>query len=88
MTNLRTPAPRMADVLAEVAASHRISVRELLGRGRHKHVAWPRQEAMWRIRQTGRYSLPQIGAFLGGRDHTTILKGIRAHERRMDEAGR
>jgi len=74
----------MAAILADVAASHRLSVRELRGPGRHRYVAWPRQEAMWRLRTTGRYSLPQIGAFLGGRDHTTVIKGIRAYERRMN----
>ena len=78
-----SPVPQMAGILAEVACKHRVSVKELLGRGRRPYVAWPRQEAMWRIRQTGRYSLPQIGAFLGGRNHTTVIRGVRAHERRM-----
>lgn len=47
-------------------------------------LAHPRQEAMWRMHQTGKWSLPQMGRFLGGRDHTTCLSGIRAHQRRLD----
>jgi chromosomal replication initiation ATPase DnaA len=30
-----------------------------------------------------KFSLPQIGAWLGGRHHTTILHAVRAHEKRM-----
>ena len=47
-------------------------------------IAHPRQEAMWRMRQAGKWSLPQIGRFLGGRDHTTVLAGVRAHQARLD----
>jgi chromosomal replication initiation ATPase DnaA len=46
-------------------------------------IAHPRQEAMWRMHQTGKWSLPQIGRFLGERDHTTCLHGIRAHAKRI-----
>ena len=49
-------------------------------------IAHPRQEAMWRMRQAGKWSLPQIGRFLGERDHTTILAGVRAHQKRLDAA--
>lgn len=39
----------------------------------------------WRV--TGgkhrRYSLPRIGQFFGGRDHTTVLFGVRRHEARL-----
>ena len=49
-------------------------------------IAHPRQEAMWRMRQAGKWSLPQIGRFLGERDHTTVLAGVRAHQKRLDAA--
>ena len=47
----------------------------LLGRERSRQVALPRQVAMYLLREEGNISLPQIGAFLGGRDHTTIMYG-------------
>jgi chromosomal replication initiator protein len=44
-------------------------------RGRSRSIARPRQVAMYLIREEIGTSLPQIGAVLGGRDHTTILYG-------------
>lgn len=80
---------RMKDVLADVAEKHGLSVQQLRGKTRKRNIAWARQEAMWRIRQiknddgTPRYSLPQIGAYCGGRDHTTVIHALRRHEDRM-----
>lgn len=71
---------------AEVAVRHGLTLADLQGPGRGKAVAHPRQEAMWVLKQQGRWSLPQIGQFLGGRDHTTVLYGIRRHEARMAKA--
>lgn len=71
------------EILAEVADRHRLTVDDLKGPQVARKFAWPRQEAMWHLYESGRYSLPEIGRFLGGRDHTTILKGIRSYERRL-----
>lgn len=67
------------DILAEIALRHGLDVRDLKGPCRDRRLAWPRQEACYEIRRRTRFSLPQIGDVLGGRDHTTILHGIRAH---------
>lgn len=45
----------------------------LQGRGRSAEVALPRQVAMYLLREEANLSLPQIGAMLGGRDHTTVM---------------
>ena len=45
-----------------------------------------RHSVMHRLRVELGWSLGQIGQHLG-RDHTTILHGIRAHKRRMKEEG-
>lgn len=79
-------ANSMAAILAGVATKHGLTVAEMKGPGRARRVAWPRQEAMWLIYLTGRYSRPQIGRFLGNRDHTTVLHGCREHEKRMAQA--
>lgn len=58
---------------------------------RAKPLARARQEAFWQAYQVRysdgrqRFSLPTIGRFFGGRDHTTVLHGIRAHAKRMLE---
>jgi chromosomal replication initiator protein len=45
------------------------------GKSRSRTVARPRQVAMYLLREETGASLPQIGALLGGRDHTTVLYG-------------
>lgn len=73
--------PTMAEIAAQVAAERRISVSEMKGARRDALLAQARQEAMWLMRQQGRWTLPQIGRFFS-RDHTTVIHGIRAHEKR------
>ena len=62
-------------ILREVARSFNVPVERLMSKDRSREVALPRQIAMYLIREEGNYSLPQIGAALGGRDHTTIMYG-------------
>jgi chromosomal replication initiator protein len=45
------------------------------GSSRSRTIARPRQVAMYLLREETGASLPQIGAMLGGRDHTTVLYG-------------
>lgn len=72
-----------SDILAEVAAKHGLRVADLKGPCRERRYVYPRHEAMWALRQRTRLSLPQIGNILGGRDHTTVLYGVRKHAERM-----
>ena len=62
-----------ADVLEVVSRTFGISNERLLGRERTREVALPRQVAMYLLREEGGVSLPQIGEFIGGRDHTTVI---------------
>ena len=73
-------------IIQETADKYGITVAELIGQCRCKHYVLARQEAGWRIRRECGYSLPRIGKLLGGKDHTTILHGCRAHEKRMASA--
>jgi chromosomal replication initiator protein len=61
------------DVLDEVSKAFGVSNDRLLGRERTREVALPRQIAMYLLREEGGVSLPQIGEFIGGRDHTTVM---------------
>lgn len=40
---------------------------------RNRGIAYPRQIAMHLARQLTEYSLPEIGEYFGGRDHTTVI---------------
>lgn len=73
-------------IARSVAKAHGVSYREMLSQRRQKHLVHARQHAMWELRKHTSLSMPSIGRLLGGRDHTTILYGLRAHEKRMLDA--
>jgi chromosomal replication initiator protein len=59
-----------------VADYYNISLEEMKSKRRDKHIVFPRQVAMYIIREETESSLPVIGAAFGGRDHTTALHAI------------
>ncbi len=77
-------------VLALVARHYGVEEARLLGRERRREVALPRQVAMYLLREETGASLPQIGEWLGGRDHTTVMYGCEkvAERLEIDEAFR
>ena len=66
--------PRWKYVLRDVAKRHRLTIDQLIGPRRHKHLVTARFEAYHLLRQHG-YSLTQIGERMH-RDHTTVLHGL------------
>jgi chromosomal replication initiator protein len=67
-------APPSVDLIQEtVAAYYNIPLEEMKGRRRDKHIVFPRQVAMFLIREETASSLPAIGQAFGGKDHTTVL---------------
>jgi chromosomal replication initiator protein len=65
----------ISEILQGVCAYYNIDIERMRGKQREREVAWPRQVAMYLMRQETSASLLQIGAELGGRDHTTIMHG-------------
>jgi len=70
----------MRGIALEVAVKHEITVEEMAGPKRQPRQIHPRHEAMFKMRKVG-YSYSEIGRFFG-RDHTTVMHGVRAHEAR------
>lgn len=66
----------------EVAKFYKISVADMTSKKRPKEIAYPRQIAMYLIREITGKSLPAIGKEFGGRDHTTV---IYAHKQISDK---
>jgi chromosomal replication initiator protein len=64
-----------AEVLESVCRYYNVDIERMRGNQRDREIAWPRQVAMYLMRQETSASLKQIGAELGGRDHTTIMHG-------------
>jgi chromosomal replication initiator protein len=56
-----------------VSTTFKIKMDDFLAKKRTRNVAFPRQIAMYLCRELTDYSLPRIGDFFGGRDHTTVI---------------
>ena len=75
----RQPSPDA--ILASVCRYFGIDRDALLSKSREKRVAYPRQLAMYLMRELAHRSLVEIGQTLGGRDHSTVHHGWRKMER-------
>jgi chromosomal replication initiator protein len=73
-----------SQVVETVAKFYNISVQELVSSSRSKELVQPRQVAMYLVRQETDASLPEIGALLGGRDHTTVIHGVERVKERLE----
>lgn len=80
------PGPfRWRAILDEVCAKHRITKEQICSHQRNREIVAARFEAYYRLSTETTMSLPQIGRALGGKDHTSVLHGIRTHKARMTE---
>jgi len=85
LTAARTPSrPSMHAIQTAVCVRYRVGLPILLGASRIAEVVFPRHLAMWLARRRG-YSLAEIGAAFGRRDHTTIHHAVRRIDRMMAE---
>jgi chromosomal replication initiator protein len=66
-----------------VAEHYNIRLSDMIGPKRVRTIARPRQIAMYLAKQLTSRSLPEIGRRFGGRDHTTIMHGVRKVEELM-----
>ena len=72
---VHTSSVTTEQIISVVADQYGIEESRLLSRERSREVAFPRQIAMYLIREETSSSLPKIGEALGGRDHTTVMYG-------------
>jgi len=83
---LRTGPERRitVDEIQKTVADHfNLKQADLLSERRTRSVARPRQMAMYLCKQHTTRSYPDIGRRFGGRDHTTVLHGVRKIEELM-----
>jgi len=67
----------MEAITKQVALYFQISRRELMSQRRHRPTARARQVGMYLCREFTYQSLPSIGHYYGGRDHTTVIHALR-----------
>ena len=70
-TPYRKTTPQL--ILKSVSDFYNLPLQDLTKRSRKKEVVRPRQMAMYLLREETKYSFPEIGQRLGGRDHSTVI---------------
>ncbi|WP_299846093.1 chromosomal replication initiator protein DnaA [uncultured Roseovarius sp.] len=69
------------EIQRKVSDHFNIRLSDMIGPKRVRNFARPRQVAMYLCKQMTSRSLPEIGRCFGGRDHTTVMHGVK----RIDE---
>lgn len=65
-------------LIIEVVSEHcQISLEEMMSKKRSNDIVRPRQIAMYLCKEMTDNTLDYIGSLLGGRDHTTIISGVK-----------
>ena len=81
LQNIITPdKPReiTPQLIIEVVSEHfQISLDQMISKNRSSDIAKPRQIAMYLCKNMTDIPLDTIGSLLGGRDHSTIIHGIK-----------
>lgn len=75
----------LAEVANEVAVAFGVSVAELNSRRRTRRVTEPRHVAMYLARRLTNHSLSEVGEFLGGRNHVSVIHGVKQVQKKLAE---
>ena len=73
------------EIQRKVAEHFNIRLSDLLGPKRSRNLARPRQIAMYLSKKMTARSLPDIARRFGGRDHTTVMHGVKKIEELMTQ---
>ena len=71
------PKEISVELITKTVADHfHISIEDIKSSKRQNEIAFPRQIIMYLCRNMTNAGLKNIGEYLGGRDHTTIMHGV------------
>jgi chromosomal replication initiator protein len=73
------------EIQRKVSEHYHIRISDIVGPKRLRAFARPRQVAMYLSKTLTTRSLPEIGRRFGGRDHTTVMHGVRRIEELKDK---
>lgn len=76
--------PPVERIIKEACLWFGVTRLDVISDRRHAEAVYPRHVIMFLARHHTPLSLPQIGARIGGRDHTTILSGVKKIQKRLD----
>ncbi len=69
----RTKCISIEDILNTVTKHFGVQISQLHSKRKFKSITLPRQIAMYMARRLTNLSLEEIGGYMGGRDHTTVM---------------
>lgn len=81
--NLQTRALSPRSILSAVAKHFNTKTSDILGSCRQQELVLPRQIIMYLLREEIKVPLVKIGEILGGRDHTTVMHGVKKISQRF-----
>jgi chromosomal replication initiator protein len=76
--------PTVERIAERVGGYFQVDPRQMRSRRRSRQVLLPRQVGMYLARRLTGLSLDEIGAYFGGRDHSTVLHACRKVEEGLD----
>ena len=77
MTNAPDRPPTLRAILTAVIEARRVSLDEMQSSARSDRIVNARFAVMWIAHRKAGHSLQRIGDWLGKRDHSTVLHGVR-----------
>lgn len=77
---IHMPRHSLNQIMLEISIKYGVSIEDLKSRRKPIRIALARAEYYWRARRETSHSLTSIGRNCGGKDHTTILSGVRRYE--------
>ncbi len=65
-----------SEIVKKVAHHYSLKVREIKSKNNSKHIAFPRQIAMYLCKQLTELSYPEIGKLFGDKHHSTVMYSV------------
>lgn len=87
VSNIQIKSLTPKEIIEATAKFYNVTYKDLVGAGRKKELVWPRQIAIFIIREEIGTSYPSIGNELGGRDHTTAMHSYNKISQEIKEHG-
>ncbi len=87
VSNIKVRSLTPKEIIEAAAKFYNTTYKDLIGKSRKKELVWPRQIAIFLIREDIGTSYPTIGAELGGRDHTTAMHSYNKIRQEIVELG-
>jgi chromosomal replication initiator protein len=74
------------DIINAVCSYFNVKMADLRSKKRTKSISYPRQIAMYMLREKLNMSLQEVGSIFGGRDHSTVLHAVNTTASKLEES--